>query len=600
MGRIARATVSLLFLLSPIMLDAAEPSAWITPAEAAHFKTTPSYADTRAYLESLAAAAPDKLRLTRFGVSPEGRDLMLVIAAGNGEFSADTARKSGKQIIFVQAGIHAGEIEGKDAGLMLLRDLTVGGKFAHVLDHTILIYAPIFNVDGHENRNPYMRINQNGPDEMGFRANAQNLNLNRDYMKADAPEMQAWLALWNAWLPDLFVDVHTTDGADYQYDLTWYTEDWGPLDAGIKAWQNDVLKKRIFPQVDKRGHLLSPYLDLKDHRDISKGLDNFGSGPRFSTGYVALQNRAALLVETHMLKPYATRVRATYDLLAAILADLAAHPNELRSAVDAADRNTIARSGVAGTTLPIRFEQDEKSESVLLKGVAYQQVRSDISGDTWTQYDPTKPVIFEVPFARDLKASETISLPAAYLIPAGWPQIIEKLQQHGLHVELLTHATQLDVEQYQLSAPQWGKGPFEGRFMLSQFEAKPQAATQVFPAGSALVALDQRAANVIVNLLEPRAPDSLLRWGFFNAIFEQKEYADQRVLERLARDMIAKDPTLKSEFEARLRSDPAFAASSSARLNFFYQRSPWYTNQHVGLYPVARLDAARLAAARGN
>jgi len=274
---------------------------WITPAETAHFHKTPSYADTRAYLEKLTAAAPEKLQLTRFGVSPEGRDLMLIIAASNGEFTPEAARKSGKEIVFVQAGIHAGEIEGKDAGLMLLRDLTVGGKFPHALDHAILLYVPIFNVDGHENSNPYLRINQNGPDEIGFRATAQNLNLNRHYIKAEAPEMQAWLALWNAWLPDFFADIHTTDGADYRYDLTWYTEDWGPLDAGVKAWQDTALKSRIFPLVEKysfidngpatekRGHLLSPYLELKDHRDIAKGVENFGSGQRFSTGYVALK-----------------------------------------------------------------------------------------------------------------------------------------------------------------------------------------------------------------------------------------------------------------------------------------------------------------------
>ena len=220
-----------------------QDTSWITPAEASHFKTTPSYADTHAYLERLAAAAPNTIKLTRFGISPEGRDLMLVIATSNGEFTPEAARKSGNQILWVQAGIHAGEIEGKDAGLMLLRDLTVGKKFPHLLDHAILLYLPIFNVDGHENSSPYNRINQNGPDSMGFRATAQNLNLNRDYIKADAPEMRDWLTLFHAWLPDFFVDVHTTDGADYQYDLTWYSEDWGSLDPAVLAWQNTALKK---------------------------------------------------------------------------------------------------------------------------------------------------------------------------------------------------------------------------------------------------------------------------------------------------------------------------------------------------------------------
>jgi murein tripeptide amidase MpaA len=605
-----RTLAFLLLGICAINARAAGSTDWTTPAEAAHFKTTPSYADTHAFLERLATAAPDRLRLTRFGVSPEGRDLILVVVASGGEFTPEAARKSGKQIVFVQAGIHAGEIEGKDAGLMLLRDLvldrnsapartSVGRKFPHALDQTILLYAPIFNVDGHENSSAYNRINQNGPAEMGFRATAQNLNLNRDYLKADAPEMRDWLKLWNAWLPDLLVDIHTTDGADYQYDLTWYTEDWGPLDAGVKAWQDRALKMRIFPQVEKHRHLLSPYLNLKDDRDIGKGIDNFAPSARFSSGYVALHNRAALLVETHMLKSYERRVRVTYDLIAAILDDLRTHPGELHTAVEAADRNTIARATQPAATLPILFAPSEKSVLFKLAGVAFTQTHSDISGDLWTQYDPAKPKTFEIPYWRDLTVAESAQLPAAYLVPAGWPQITDKLGQHGLRVETTVRAVKLDVRQYQLSAAHWASSPFEGRLMLDKFELKPQAGTHSFPPGSVLVPLDQRAANVAVNLLEPRAPDSLLRWGFFNAIFEQKESADARVLEQLAREMLAKDPALKVEFDARVRSDAVFAADPQARLEFFYRRSPWYAQQRVGLYPVVGLDAAALAIARG-
>jgi len=595
--------------LLAVATSAAHAADWTTPAEAAHFKTTPSYADTRAYLEKLAAAAPDRLRLTRFGVSPEGRDLMLVVAASGGEFTPEAARASGKEIVFVQAGIHAGEIEGKDAGLMLLRDLVdakaagartspAAERLKHALDHAILLYLPIFNVDGHENSNPYLRINQNGPAEMGFRATAQNLNLNRDYIKADAPEMQAWLALWNAWLPDFLADIHTTDGADYRYDLTWYTEDWGPLDYGVKAWQDTALKKRIFAATNKRGHLLSPYLELKDHRDITKGIENFGSGQRFSTGYVALQNRAALLVETHMLKPYEVRVRVTYDLVAAILDDIRAHPGELRRVVEAADRNTIARANQPGATLPILFAAGDKPVAMILKGFDFTQTKSEISGDIWTQYDPARPKDYSIPNWRDLVVAKSATLPAAYLVPAGWPQVIAKLKLHGLHVETTTQPLTLAVQRYQIDDPHWASTPFEGHLMLRKFVAKTENATLTFPPGSAVVRMDQRAANVAVNLLEPDAPDSLLRWGTFNAIFEQKEGADARVLEKLARDMLAQDTSLKAEFEQRLKNDAGFAADPRARLEFFYRRSPWYAKQNIGAYPVVKLDAAALAMAR--
>jgi hypothetical protein len=586
-------------LVAVALLSAPSPAAsadWTTPAEAARFETTPSYDGTRAYLQRLAEAAPRQLHLDRFGVSPEGRDLMLVVAAKDGEFTPAAARASGKPIVMVQAGIHAGEIEGKDAGLMLLRDLAAGGRHARLLDRAILVWLPIFNVDGHERSSAYNRINQDGPREMGYRATAQNLNLNRDYMKADAPEMRDWLAMFEAWLPDLFLDIHTTDGADYQYDLTWYMEEWGPLDDGVKRWQKHALERRILPAYEKRGHLAAPYLDLVDHRDISKGIGNFGSGPRYSTGYVALRNRAAVLVETHMLKPYGTRVQATYDFVVATLAEGNRDGEALRKAVDGADKATAARA--PGTPLALAFETSKQSTRFELKGYAFSQSTSDVSGDSWTRYDPAQPKTWTVPFFRDLVASETVRLPAAWLVPAAWPQVAEKLRQHHVRFERIDRPLQLEVERYRLGEPRWSERPFEGRHMLREFTLAGERVDAHFAAGAILVPLDQPAANVAANLLEPCASDSLLRWGFLDALFEQKEYADARVAERIARDMLAKDPALKAAFEARLASDPAFAASPDARLDWFYERSPWHAAQGVGLYPVVRLDEAALARVR--
>ncbi|MEO7323705.1 MAG: M14 family metallopeptidase, partial [Dokdonella sp.] len=517
------ACLALIFVAYPAFATSID---WTTPAERAKFETTPSYAGTRAYLERLGAAAPKQLKLARFGVSPEGRDLMLVVASRDGEFTPEAAHASGKEIVLVQAGIHAGEIEGKDAALMLLRDLTVGAKYPHLLDHVILVWLPIFNVDGHESSGPYNRINQNGPREMGFRATAQRLNLNRDYMKADAPEMRDWLAMFNAWLPDLFMDIHTTDGADYQYDLTWYLEEWGSLHPAVKRWETDTFEKSIFPTFDKSGHLSAPYLELVDHRDISKGIGNFGSGPRFSTGYVALRNRAALLVETHMLKSYATRVHATYDLVVATLEHLNRHPGELRKAVTQADADTIARAHGDGASLPIAFETSKQSTPFTLKGYAFTQTSSAISGDTWVRYDPAKRKTYTVPFFRDLVATESVQTPAAYLIPASSAPIVEKLREHGIRFERIDRPLQLRVQRYQLGAPHWDEKPFEGRHLLREFTLARETVDAAFEPGAILVRLDQSAANVAINLLEPRASDSLVRWGFFDAIFEQKESPD--------------------------------------------------------------------------
>jgi hypothetical protein len=593
--KIAAKTLAILAALC--MFSSANAANWTTPAERAQFKTTPSYADTHAYLQRLADAAPDTIHLSRFGVSPEGRDLMLVVASSGGESTPQAARASGKTILLVQSGIHAGEIEGKDAALMLLRDVSIQHKYPHLLDHTILVWLPIFNVDGHEHASPYNRINQNGPAEMGFRATAQNLNLNRDYMKADAPEMRDWLALFDAWQPDLFIDVHTTDGADYQYDLTWYMEQWGPLHAAVQTWQTNAFERDIVPAFEKKGHLAAPYLDLIDHRDITKGIGNFGSGPRFSTGYVALRNRAALLVETHMLKPYAVRVKATYDFVLATLERLARDDGALRKAVAQADADTIARGKVGGTPLAVAFDTSKESVPFTLKGYAFSQTPSDISGDTWVRYDPRKPKTYVIPFYRDLVPTQTVTLPAAYLVPASWPQIVEKLREHGVAFTQIGHPLHLDVERYRLASPQWKPAPFEGRHLLADVTQSRENASMDFAAGAVVVPLDQPLANVAANLLEPQASDSLLRWGFLDAIFEQKESPDARVAEKLARDMLAKDPSLKAEFEAKLASDAVFAQSPEARLAFFYERSPWYATQRIGQYPVVRLGADALRAA---
>jgi murein tripeptide amidase MpaA len=592
-----------LLLSVALTLTAATASAatdWTTPAEAAQFRTTPSYADTLAYLRRLQQAAPGTIHLETFGTTPQGRPLTVVIASAGGAFTPAAARAAHKPVVLVQAGIHAGEIEGKDAGLMLLRDIAVTGKYPHLLDHVVLAFIPVFNVDGHEQASPYNRINQNGPERMGYRGTAQYLNLNRDYVKADAPEMRAWLKLWQAWLPDLLIDVHTTDGADYQADLTWYTEDADKLDPAIVAWQKAAFDGYALPRFDQRGHQASPYLEFKDGRDITQGVSNFGSGPRFSTGYAALQNRAALLIETHMLKPYETRVRASYDLVELILEYVDAHPQSLLDASARADADTIARASDPTASVPLTFKLSNVSTPLTLKGYAFTQTKSASSGDLWVRYDRSKPKTYVIPDWNDLVPDIRVQPPAAYVVPAQWTQVIARLDAHGIRYTRTVTPTTLDAGGYRLGDPVWAARPFESHLMLRSFTQTPTTYRVALPPGSAIVPLDQRAATVAIELLEPQAPDSLLRWGYLDAIFEAKEYGEPRVLEALARRMLAADPALKAAFEARLHTDPAFAADPRARLTFFYRRSPWYAAQHVGDYPILRLDAAGLARLRAD
>jgi hypothetical protein len=575
--------------------SAAAAGDWRTDAEASGFRRTPDLAATMAWLERLAGAT-DALRIERFGTSAEGRALPVVVASADGAFTPELAHARGRSVLWVQAGIHPGEIEGKDAGLALLRDLTVAARHRGLLDDTVLVFIPVFNVDGHERSGPYNRINQNGPESMGFRATAQNLNLNRDHVKADAPEMRAWLALWNRWRPHLLVDVHTTNGADYQYDLTWYLEEWGNQAPTVREWQRAALIGRVFPATDRHGHLLGPYINLVDHRDPRQGLVNFGSGPRFSTGYAALRNRPGVLVETHMLKPYRRRVDATYALLLELLRELDRDGAALRDAVAAADAATVARAAADAPRLAVAYRPSDRAEDFVLRGVAFTQERSEISGDTWIRYDPSKPRRYTVPFFRAMVPAAKVALPAAYVLRPSAREAIARVEVHGLSHFRLVAPAEVAAVGWRVTNPAWAPAPFEGRHVLAAFDVADLPRPQVLPAGSVVVPLDQPAANLAAQLFEPAAPDSLLRWGFFDAHFEQKEYADARKAEALAREMLAADPALRSEFERAL-ADPAFAAQPRARLDFFFQRSRW-ADSGRGVPPVWRIDRATLARLR--
>ncbi|MCC6560182.1 MAG: M14 family metallopeptidase [Xanthomonadales bacterium] len=570
-----------LILLASGGVDAKRPE---TPAEAEQLLRTPTAAATYAFIDQLDAMS-DRIAVKTFGVTPEGRALKVVIV---GEAKPD------REVVFVQAGIHAGEIEGKDAGLILLSEVAAKDKRVwRWLDHVTLVYVPIFNLDGPERSSKFNRINQNGPVEMGWRATSQRLNLNRDYIKADAPEMRALLALINDWNPDILIDSHTTNGADYQYDLTWSMDMDATQHPRLRAWQDDVLIGRVQPRLEKMGHLIAPYIEMNDATDPTKGFTNFGAGPRYSTGYAVARGRVGLLLETHMLKSYPVRVRATYDVITAILDDIAAHPGELRAATRQVDVDTAVRAANPEAEYPIQLANAGIAEDFAFKGFEWTITQSEVSGDRWIRYDPRKPKTFTVPFYRQVKVAQSVSPPAAYVIPAQWTRLVDRLQIHGVKLSRVAQGARVSAEVSLLSNPQYAPASFEGRIALSAFTHARERREMPVPAGSWLVPMDQPLANIALHILEPDAPDSALRWGDFNSIFEQREYADARVAEQLARDLMAKDPKLKAEFEAKLAAEPDFAKNPYARLNWFVQKSDW-REWDLGLYPVLRLDAAAM------
>jgi hypothetical protein len=332
---ITRVTLFLALLALP-GVSSAQGDKWITEFERSGGTRTPRFEETLDYCRKLEKASP-WIRVTSFGVTPRGRKLPLVILSKDRAFDPASAARTGKAVILIQSGIHAGEIDGKDASLMLMRDIAVTKTLPHLLDSTIILFVPIFNLDGHERFGPFNRINQDGPEEMGWRVTAQNLNLNRDYMKSETPEMQAMLRLFTAWLPDFYVDCHVTDGIDFQYDVTYAVEPPPYLDARVSGWIQRTLLPAAIPVVEQSGHKIFEYVFPREDRDLSKGLNAGASTPRFSTGFAALQNRPAVLIETHMLKPYKMRVEATYHFLRGMIGAINANPSALRAAVRAAD-----------------------------------------------------------------------------------------------------------------------------------------------------------------------------------------------------------------------------------------------------------------------
>jgi hypothetical protein len=595
------ALASLILAAAPLLAAQQSKPDWLTPTEKSNYQTTPDYTETMDYLHRVAAVAPSQVKIEKFGETGEGRELDIVIASKDGVFDPAAIHAAHRPIVLVQNSIHAGEMDGKDSCLALLRDMVITKTQQHLLDNAVFVFIPIYNADGHEQRSKYNRINQNGPNEMGWRANGTNLNLNRDYLKADAPETRAFLKMFHAWLPDFFVDDHVTDGADYQYDVTFTIDD-GPNVYGPTArWIDSTVTPFLTKSVDDSGHLASPtYITLNDDTDPAKGLGFNDDPPRFSTGYMILENRPGMLVELHMLKDYKTRVTGNYEILRALMEVVnrdAATLFRLNADADA-DASRLGAHPLANVQFPLAVAWNGQTTPFLFRGYKYTRQLSEVSGAMWIKYSH-EPWDVSLPLASGFKVAASTVPPAAYIIPRQWMHVIDVLAAHQVQMQRTTADWSGEVETYRCGGMQWQGPPFEGRHPLFPGEGGSPPGkfgncefvtkTMTYPAGSVVVPLNQRLSKVAIQWLEPKGPDSAMAWGFFDPIFEQKEYGEAYVDEKLSREMMEKDPKLKAEFEHKIESDPQFASNPDARLEFFYEHSPWYGANHVGEYPVGRL-----------
>jgi hypothetical protein len=551
---------------------------WVTPAEASGFKTTPRYQATIDWLKRLTAVSP-QLQMVSLGRSHEGRVMFMVIASAEGAATPAALRANGKPTLLAQAGIHSGEIDGKDAGLMLLRDISRAGPKSSLLTRANLLFIPILSVDGHERFSPHGRINQRGPQEMGWRTNAHNLNLNRDYAKLDTPELQAVIRVLNDWQPDLYYDLHVTDGVDYQYDITWGHNETQAYSPAITAWLDSQLTPTLEKDLKQMGHIPGPLVFAVDDQDITKGIELGPDGPRFSHAYGDLRHLPTFLVENHSLKPYHQRVLGTYVLLESTLRVLGSHGQGLRQAIQTDQQRRPS-------TLPLSWKMSEDSPvATQFLGVSSETALSPITGVKQIRWTG-RPVKLEIPLHLSTKPDRIVRRPRAYWIPPVWTEVIERLALHGIQLERLEAGKTVHVEMVRLGDPKLATLPFEGRVMVTA-RSTPEERTQRFAPGSVRVSTDQPLGDLAMVLLEPQSPDSFFQWGFFLEVLQRTEYVEAYVMDPMARKMMDADPKLRQAFDAKLRDDPDFAADPRARLQWFYQRTPFFDDQWR-LYPVAR------------
>jgi Zinc carboxypeptidase len=560
-----------------------------TTAEKTSFKKTGRYEEVERLCAAFQKTYPQVVKCFEFGKTPENRPMLAMLVSRSGVMDAKRAKDKKVPVLLVQGGIHSGEIDGKDAGFIALRDALKIPLEKSWLKHQVLIFVPVFNIDGHERFGAWNRPNQNGPDEMGWRTTAQNYNLNRDYAKADSPEMRAMLRLVSEWDPIAYVDLHVTNGAKFQHDISIQVEPVNAGDAELRkaglAMKNDVLD-----ELTRKGSLpVGFYPSFNVNDEPTSGFTDSVAPPRFSIGYFQLRNRFGMLVETHSWKDYATRVRITRNAVDAMLRLTAERGKEWLAIAALAD----ARSqGSIGLKQALSYNTSDKARNIDFLGYEYSRTPSEISGQLMTRYDDSKLQTWKLPLRDEIVIGDTEIMPRAYIVPPAYATIVgEKLMQHGIRFETITKANyKADMDVFRARSTKLSAQSVESHQRISVTGEWQKESVEI-KSGSLHVPLDQPKAKLIMALLEPKAPDSMLAWGIFNNAFEQKEYMEDYVAEEVAREMLLKNPALAAAFKKKLADEPEFAKDPQARLQYFYKlHSAW--DEAFNKYPVMRLREA--------
>ncbi|HVV06808.1 MAG TPA: M14 family metallopeptidase [Puia sp.] len=551
-----------------------------TPFERSEGRQTTTYFECIDFYKKLDQQSP-RLSIRTMGMSDAGYPYHLLLYSNDA--SADPAlwRKQHKVILLINNGIHPGEPDGIDASMLLLRDLVA--KKISLPDNIALAVIPLYNIGGALNRTSFSRVNQNGPVSYGFRGNAQDLDLNRDFTKCDTRNARSFARIFHWVDPDILIDNHVSDGADYQYTMTLLSSQWNKLGGPLGTFLHDVFRPALFTDMEKKGWPMTPYVNFEEGSP-DKGWEAFYDPPRYSSGYASLFNTIAFMPETHMLKPFKDRVLSTYALMEVMITEASLHANELLQA-----RSRNIQTDLAKTTWPLSWSVDSSRwDMIPFKGYETGYKTSEVTGLPRLYYDHNRPFEKEVRLYDHFAPAGWIKSPRAYVIPQGWHEVIDLLTLNGVKMRRLTQDTAITVEAYHIDSYRSYPQAYEKHHKNTDVKVSATTSRLSFLKGDYWIPTAQPCRRFIVEMLEPTGADAYFAWNFFDAILEQKEYYSNYRWEDVAADWLRQHPEIKDSLESRRKADPPFSQNADAQLEFVYRRSPYYEPAHLR-YPVYKV-----------
>ncbi|SOD19679.1 M14 family metallopeptidase [Pedobacter xixiisoli] len=554
--------------------------AQLTPYENSGKKATTTYNEAISYYQALAKSFPKQTKLLSYGQTDFGKPLHLLVLSNDGLFEPSKIKQADKRVLLINNGIHPGEPEGIDASMMLARDILKNHKLPK---NVVICIIPVYNIDGSFNRTSTSRANQNGPLAYGFRGNSKNYDLNRDFIKTDSKNSESFQQIFNIWEPEIFVDTHTSNGADYQYTMTLIPTQKDKLNPILAGYLTKTMLPSLYSEMKTKGFELIPYINaVKEIPD--NGISGFMESPRYSTGYSALHNTIGFMPETHMLKPYDQRVESTYKLLQTYI-DIVERDAKIIGENKAKADETTANQKSFAIDWKLNREQFDEIE---FKGYAAKYKTSEVSGLERLYYDRNEPYTKTIKQWNNFEPALTIEKPLAYIIPKAWDKVIKLLKLNNVKVDELNSDVKLDLEMYYIADMKTAQKPFEGHYLHSVVKIEPRTQTINYYAGDYVVYTNQKTNRYIIETLEPQAPDSFFNWNFFDAILGQKEHFSSYIFEDTAAELLKKNPSLKQKLEEEKAKNPELIKSAYAQLEFIYKNSDYFEPTFMR-YPVGRL-----------